>query len=110
MKETRVRIPRDIPELLDLLISMRSSAPNFIDKTGRLPFRNLEYRFQQLNGGLAHNRREIGEERFRELQRMSAQIRALFEADPDDKTGETREGCKIIYEMFDLLKEALRKA
>jgi len=36
-------------------------------------------------------------------------MRALFEADPEDKTGETSKGCKIIHEMEDLLRQVRRK-
>ena len=35
---------------------------------------------------------------------------ALFEADPEDKTGETLEGCKIIHQMEDILRQAQRKS
>ena len=34
----------------------------------------------------------------------------LFEADPDMKTGQAREGCKIILAMEDILRQAKRKA
>jgi hypothetical protein len=41
---------------------------------------------------------------------MSDQMRALFEADPEDKTGDTLKGCKIIHEMEDILRQARRKS
>ncbi len=41
---------------------------------------------------------------------MSDRMRALFEADPDDKTGETLEGRKIIQEMEDILRQVRRKS
>jgi hypothetical protein len=77
---------------------------------GWLPFLNLEYVFRQLNEGLAYNRLTIGEERYQELMRMSDRMRTLFEADPEDKTGETAMGCKIIHQMEDILREARRKS
>jgi hypothetical protein len=40
---------------------------------------------------------------------MSDQMRALFEADPNDKTGDTLKGCKIIHAMEDILREVPRK-
>jgi hypothetical protein len=110
MKHGRMYIPEDIPDLLDLLGSMILRAPKFLDKTGYMPFWNLDYVFTQLSEGLSVNRSKAGEERYHELTRMSAQIRALFEADPDDKTGQTLEGCKIIHRMEDILREARRKA
>ncbi len=35
---------------------------------------------------------------------MSAQMRAYFEADPDDNTGETTKGLEIALDMIDILK------
>jgi len=68
------------------------------------------YVFQQLNEGLSLNRQTLGEERHKELMRMSDQMRALFEADPEDKTGETLRGCKIIHAMEDILRQVRQKA
>ncbi len=89
---------------------MLISAPKFMDKTGYFPYRNLDYVFRQLNEGLSFNRPTLGEERYHELMRMSDQMRALFEADPEDKTGDTLKGCKIIHEMEDILKQVRRKS
>ena len=89
---------------------MLLKAPKFIDKTGHFPFQNVGYVFEKLNAGLSHNRLTLGEERYRELMRMSDGMRAYFEADPENKTGETRKGRDIIYEMEKILKEARRKS
>jgi hypothetical protein len=89
---------------------MPPSAPKFLDKTGYLPFLNLDYVFRQLNEGLSRNRPMLGEERYLELMRMSDQVRALFEADPEDKTGETLKGCRVIHEMEDILRKVRRKS
>jgi hypothetical protein len=109
MKPATMHVPQNIPDLLDLLTSMLLSAPNFSDKTGHLPFLNLDYVFQELHAGLAQNRQVLGEERYQQLMQMSERMRALFEADPEDKTGETSKGCKIIHEMEDLLRQVRRK-
>ncbi len=42
------------------------------------------------------------------LRAMSDKMRALFEADPDDTTGDAKAGCKLIHEMEDIL-EAVTK-
>ena len=110
MRSANIRVAKDIQELLEILSSMLLSAPKFLDKTGYFPYMNLEYVFRQLNEGLVHNRRTLGEERYHDLMRMSDQMRALFEADPEDKTGETLEGCKIIHKMEDVLRQARRKS
>ena len=110
MKPAKMYVPKDVLELLDFLISMLLSAPKFIDKMGYFPHRNLDYIFRQLNEGLNFNRRTLGEERYHQLMGMSDRMRALFEADPDNKTGETRKGRDIIYEMEDILKQVRRKS
>jgi hypothetical protein len=106
MKPAQMDVPQNISELLDQLTSMLLSAPKFLDRTGYLPFLNLDYVFQELNGGLAHNRHRLGEERYHQLMEMSDRIRALFKADPEDRTGETLQGCKIIHQMQDILRSA----
>ena len=110
MKPVRMHVPQDLGELLDLASSMMLLAPTFEDITGYLPFKNLDYVFQQLHEGLDRNRRELGEERYQELVRIAGEMRTLFKADPETKTGETLEGYKKIVEMEGILKAAMRKA
>ena len=110
MKPKKMYVPENIQELLEFVVSMQLSAPRFFDKTGYLPFLNLDYVFRQLHEGLSVNRQTLGEERYNELMRMSDQMRALFEADPEDKTGDTLKGCKIIHQMEDILRQAQRKS
>jgi hypothetical protein len=109
MRPVKMYVAKDIGELLDLLTSLLLSAPKFLDKTGYLPFLNLQYVFQQLSEGLSNNRQTLGEERYLKLTEMSGRMRTLFEADPDDKTGDTLKGCKIIHEMEDILMQVVRK-
>jgi hypothetical protein len=103
-------VPKNVQELLEFVVSMLSSAPKFMDRTGYFPYQNLDYVFRQLHEGLNLNRQTLGEERYNELVRMSDQMRALFETDPEDKTGDTLKGCKIIHEMEDILRQARRKS
>jgi hypothetical protein len=110
MKPAKMYIPRDLGEILDQLSHMLLGAPQFLDKTGYFPYRNLDYDFQQLSGGLSNIRQTLGEERYQELAGMAARMRAHFEADPEDKTGETLKGCKIIHEMEDILKQVRQKS
>ncbi len=110
MKPAKMYVPKSILELLDFLVSMLLSAPKFLDKTGYFPHQNLDYVFRQLNEGLSLNRPALGEERYHELMRMSDQMRAHFEADPENKTGETRKGRDIIYEMENIVKQVRRKS
>jgi hypothetical protein len=96
-------IPKNKSELIDLLYAMNGDAPKFKDKTGYLPFRDRNWVFTQLNEGLAATRSKLGEERYETLLRMSNEMRALFEADPDEKTGDTMRGISIIHAMLDVL-------
>ncbi len=110
MKPAKIRVPQSIQELIEVTTSMLLSAPRFLDRTGYFPYKNLDYAFRQLNEGLSYNRPMLGEQRYHELTRMSDQMRSLFEADPEDKTGETAEGCKIIHQMEDILRQVRRKS
>jgi hypothetical protein len=46
----------------------------------------------------------LGDELYRKLATMSDEIRACFEADPEETTGETRKGKDLLYDMEDLIK------
>ena len=87
---------------------MLVNAPTFVDKSGYFPGLNVGHVFQQLTEGLGNIRQTLGEERYNRLVQMSGQMRALFEADPEDKTGDTVKGCKIIHEMEDILRQVQR--
>jgi hypothetical protein len=110
MKPAKLLVPQNISELIELIRAMLLSAPKFLDKTGYFPYQNLDHVFRELHEGLNHNRKKLGEECYHELMQMSDRMRALFEADPEDKTGQTAEGCKIIYEMEDILRQIPRKS
>jgi hypothetical protein len=103
-------VPQSVQELLELVVSMLSAAPRFLHNAGYLPFVNRDYVFRQLHEGLSRNRSSPGEQRYHELTKMPDRMRALFEADPEDKTGQTLQGCRIIHEMEDILKQVGRKS
>jgi hypothetical protein len=110
MKPAKMRVPQNIGQLRDLLSTILLSAPKCLDNTGYFPYQNLDYVFQRLVAGLEQNRGTLGEERYHQLMGMSDRMRALFEVDPEDKTGETLQGCKIIHEMADILTALRRKS
>jgi hypothetical protein len=105
----RPYIPQSIGELMDKLGSMMLGAPTFKDKTGYFPARNIDTTFFALNEGLLAVRKKFGEERYATLRALSDKMRALFEADPEDKTGDTQAGRKIIHEMEDILRSTARR-
>lgn len=105
----KLYVPKDFSELLDYLAHMLFASPTFKDKTGYLPRENIDTTFSSLNEGLLAVRKKLGEERYATLRAMSDKMRALFEADPEDKTGDTQAGREIIHEMEDILKRAARR-
>ena len=98
-----VYIPQTVGELNDLLGHMVLSAPSFEDKVGYYPDQSVETEFRSVEEGLAKVRRKIGEERYSKLLAMSVKARALFEADPDETNGKTREGILLLQEMSKVL-------
>jgi hypothetical protein len=89
---------------------MMLASPTFVDKTGYFPWQNVDTVFHQLNEGLRLIRGKLGEERYLKLMEMSDRMRAHFEADPEDKTDDTRKGCQLILDMQALLKQRAQKS
>ena len=106
----RPHIPQSIRQIMEVLALILFKSPTFVDRTGYFPGQNIDTVFRQLGEGLLQNRGKLGEERYLKLVEMSARMRALFEADPEDKTGDTHKGCLIIHEMEDLLRQKVRKS
>ena len=104
----RPYVPQNIGELLDKLSYMMLYSPTFKDETGYFPQRNIDTAFFALNEGLLVVRKKLGEERYAALRALSDEMRALFEADPEDKTGDARAGRRLIHEMEDILKSKRR--
>ena len=102
-------IPQNISQLMDLLGSMMLGAPNFKDRTGYFPQKNIDTEFFALNEGLLALRKKLGDDRYATLKALSDKMRALFEADPENKTGDTKAGRKIIHEMEDILTGATKR-
>ena len=102
-------VPQSVGELLDLLSSMMLAAPTFKDKTGYFPRRNIDTVFSSLNDVFLVVRKKLGEKRYAALRAMSDKMRALFEADPEDTTGDTHAGCMLIQEMEDILRSVAKR-
>lgn len=103
-------IPQNVGDLLDQLAFMMLSSPTFKDKTGYFPQQSVDTAFSSLNEGLLVVRNDLGEEHFTALMVLSNKMRALFESDPDDKTGGTRDGQMLIHEMEDILENVAKQA
>jgi hypothetical protein len=103
-------IPKDVNEIIEVLATMMLTSPKFKDLTGYFPQTNINTIFHELNEGLQLSRGKLGEARYLELKKMSDQMRAHFDADPEDETGESRKGRAIILEMMDILKRGNRRS
>lgn len=101
-------IPQTTGELWDQIGSMMLGAPTFKDRTGYFPGRNIETEFSALNGGIDAVRKKVGKERYTALVALSQRMRPLFEADPEDKTGDAQAGRQLIHEMEDILRPGWR--
>jgi hypothetical protein len=102
-------VPQDVGELLAYLSHMMLAAPTFKDESGYLRWENIDTTFSSLNEGLLVIRKKLGDERYAALRAMSDKMRGLFEADPEDKTGDTHAGCMLIHEMEDILTSVTKR-
>lgn len=97
-----VYIPKTIGEVMDLLGTFMLSSPTFKDEY--FTERTIDTEFFRLNESLSLIRHKLGDQRYGKLIELSNRMRAHFEADPEDKTGDTVKGRELILEMEDLLK------
>lgn len=95
-------VPQTIGEVWDMLGSMMLSSPTFKDDF--FHDRTIDTEFARLNEGLKVVSGELGVERYSALVGLSDRMRMLFEADPEDKTGEAVAGRRLIREMEEILR------
>ena len=96
-------IPETVGELIDQLGSMMLSSPTFVDRLGDFP-RTINSEFFVLKEGLKAVHKKIGEERYALCLEMADQMRAHFEADPEDKTDDSLAGRQLIANMMAVLR------
>jgi hypothetical protein len=68
-----------------------------------MPWQTIDTMFFSLDAGMKRFRPWLGEALYHQLQSMSVQLRAYFEADPEDTTGETTKGKFLVQDMEDLV-------
>jgi hypothetical protein len=96
-------------EVRDFLGSMVLGAPRFIDKSGFFPNRNVNSEFFALIEGFKTIQRRLGEDNYEKVVALAQRAKALFAADPDDKTGDTAKGLECLFEIEDILKAVSRR-
>jgi hypothetical protein len=109
MKPYAPYVPLNLSEIMDLLGWMMLNAPKFEDDTGYFAGQNIETEFLALNGGLKNIRKKVGEQTYQTLTTISDNMRAHFEADPDDVGAGGTEGRACIREMEDILINSARR-
>lgn len=97
-------IPETVSELIDELYSMILESPLFDDDSGYFPGKNIDTEFEVLGKGLSNIKAKLGSDRYLRLVELAAQMRAFFEADPDEKTGDAIKGRDIALDMIEILK------
>ena len=107
-RKFRPYIAQSLGDLLDQMGFMMLSSPTFLDTTGYFPEQNIETAFYTLNEGLRRLRPELGNDLYQRFIEMSDQMRAYFEADPNDENGKTAEGQKLVLEMERMIEARAR--
>jgi hypothetical protein len=93
----KLYIPQGISEIIDHLAMMMLHAPTF--EHNFFEDQNVETVFHQLNQALSLIQKKLGPDRYETLVSLSARMRAAFEADPEDRTGEASQGRRLIEQM-----------
>jgi len=81
------------------------SAPTFLDIAGYFPDQDIDTEFHALIESFGVVRKKLGEERYARLIELAARAKALFAADPEDKTGDADAGRKLLWEIEDIIQE-----
>jgi hypothetical protein len=109
MRPYKPYISQSLSELWDLLGSMMLQSPKFIDESGYFPGMNIDTTFIELNGSIDFLRPKIGEANYAVMVELSKKMRAHFEADPQNETGETLMGRDCLLAMEEIIKSLRRK-
>jgi hypothetical protein len=103
-------IPQTTGGIYDFLVTFIGNSLTFIDDSGWFPWTNIETEFHALNEGWNNVRKKLGEEDYARAVAITARMKEMFLADPDDVTGETHEGRKLVWQLEDIIKESNTRA
>lgn len=99
-------VPATLSEIYDYLAGTLGRAPTFIDETDFYSSGGIDTEFSVLVSAFGNARLKLGEDRYAKLIELAARTKALFLADPNDDNGKTVEGCKLIWEMENIIQDA----
>jgi hypothetical protein len=101
-------VAESLGELADQTSWLRMSAPKFDFMRLWFPHEAIDTAFDAFNKGIQKHRSQLGESLFQRLVQMSSDMRACFEADPEDNTGETSRGRLLAADAEALLDARMR--
>lgn len=101
--------PKDLDSIYDFLGWMMLYAPEFRSDMFPASEQGVDITFFGLDEGLKRVRSQIGEKTYLQLVAMSQQMRAHFEADPENKNGECKIGRALIEDMSDIIEASFRR-
>ena len=104
----RPYIPESLGDLLDYLTVLLLQSPTF-EQVGYFPGKDVPSVFGGFSEGLQRLRPQLGDALYHRLVKDAAQMRAYFEADPNNTTGETRKGKNMVYELEALVEARWRE-
>ncbi|HEY1124551.1 MAG TPA: hypothetical protein VGE65_02880 [Sphingobium sp.] len=99
-------VPQHASELYDMLAMMMGTSPTFKDEY--FVDQTLDTVFTAFLMGLAASKEDLGAGLHRSLTDLAIRARALFESDPEDKTGESKEGQQLLWQMDEILEKHLK--
>ncbi len=103
-------IPLTTGEIYDLLAAFIGDSPTFKDKTGWFPDMNIETEFHALYEGWKNVRKKLGEEDYARALAITARMKEMFLDDPEDVTGESHAGRKLVWQLEDIIRESNTRA
>lgn len=101
--------PVTLSEIYDYLAGTLGRSPTFVDETDFYSIGGIDTEFSVLANAFGNVRRKLGEERYAKLIELAARAKALFLADPNNDNGKTLEGCKLIWEMEEIIQDARKR-
>ena len=105
LRPYKPNVPQSTSEIWDLLGWMAIYNPKFVEPPGPYKsYETIETTFFALKAAFEVVRKKLGEERFHILMDMADRMRALFEADHDNVTGDSDKGRELLWQMEDVLR------
>ena len=90
-----------------MLAMMMGTSPTF--KDDYFISQTLDTVFTAFFSGLAASKEDLGSARYELLAELTTKARAMFESDPEERTGAAKEGQRILWQMDEILEKHLKE-